>query len=263
MREDPPGFAVALPGRVEESAPVQAEVGQVPADGAHRDRAPVGGQFEGDATCRPLLLASQLLDPGDHLGRGGGGLAVRHAGAIEQAQLAELPVAAHPFARAGAGDAHFGGDVGDRTGLAALDEAAASLDGQWGARGGARTGSSCRRMGDLAVLILPSEDPSPCVSPSVCRCLQRHGPQHLGVKDGGAKAEFVDAHCIGCSRGNLASALHAPRIDRRRWAGGQTRQPDTNRHRGDRPSAWYGTADLPKISDGCDGDHNVGRDVVA
>lgn len=40
-----------------------------------------------------------------------------------------------------------------------------------------RIGSIRPRIGDLVVLILPSEDPPPCVSSFVCRCLQRYDPQ--------------------------------------------------------------------------------------
>ncbi len=69
VRDDPPGFAVAVSGRVEESASVHARMCRVPADDAHREREPVGGRLEGDTPRRPLLLASQLLDPGDDLGR--------------------------------------------------------------------------------------------------------------------------------------------------------------------------------------------------
>lgn len=42
-RDDPAWLTVAVSGRVEESAAVQAEAGLVPADGAHRDRDAVGG----------------------------------------------------------------------------------------------------------------------------------------------------------------------------------------------------------------------------
>jgi hypothetical protein len=41
-------FAVVLTGGVEEPASVQAEVDQVPADGADRDRDALAGQLEGD-----------------------------------------------------------------------------------------------------------------------------------------------------------------------------------------------------------------------
>ncbi|NKT67593.1 hypothetical protein GS860_06255 [Rhodococcus hoagii] len=120
--DDPSWCAVALTGRVEEPAPVQPEVGQVPADGPHRDDDAVIGEFEGDAPGRPFLLSAQALDPGDDLRCGGSGLAVRDARAVQQTALTELAVAVHPFAGTGAGDAHLGSDVGDRTSLTSLDE---------------------------------------------------------------------------------------------------------------------------------------------
>jgi hypothetical protein len=54
------------------------------------------------------------------------------AGAVGQAGLAEASVAVDPFAGALAGDAHLGGDVGDRAGLAALYETVPAFDGQRG-----------------------------------------------------------------------------------------------------------------------------------
>jgi len=130
--DDPAWFPVVLTVRVEESAPVQAEVSEVPADGAHRDGDAVGAQFVGDAGGGPLAGPAQRLDQRYGLGRGRGGLVVRNAGAVEQSEFAVFAVAGHPFAGAGSGDPHLGGDVGERAGLAALDETAATFDGQRG-----------------------------------------------------------------------------------------------------------------------------------
>jgi hypothetical protein len=91
--DDPSWFAVGLTGWIEEPAPVQPEVGQVPADRPHRDGDAVVGEFEGDAPGRPFLLAAQVLDPGDDL---------------------------------------CCGDVGDRTSLASLDEPSVAFYGQRG-----------------------------------------------------------------------------------------------------------------------------------
>lgn len=104
----------------------------MPADGPHRDGDAVVGEFEGDAPGRALLLAPQVLDPGDDLCCGGSGLAVRHVGAVEQIALTELAVAVHPFAGAGAGDPHLGSDVGDRTSQTSLDEPSTAPYGQRG-----------------------------------------------------------------------------------------------------------------------------------
>jgi hypothetical protein len=51
--------------------------------------------------------------------------------------------------------------MSDRTGPAALDQTAATFNGQRGITVGHRTGLSARQMGDLAVLILPPKDPFP------------------------------------------------------------------------------------------------------
>lgn len=56
-RGDPLDFTVGLAVRVYESTTVQAELGQVPGDGASTDRNTVCMQFEGYAGCRPLMLA--------------------------------------------------------------------------------------------------------------------------------------------------------------------------------------------------------------
>jgi hypothetical protein len=45
---DPSGLAVVLTGRVEEPAPVQAQVDQVPADRADRDRDTLAGELDAD-----------------------------------------------------------------------------------------------------------------------------------------------------------------------------------------------------------------------
>lgn len=87
-------------------------------------------RFVGDMAGRPLLVPVQLFDPGHRMGSGGGRLVVRHARLVEQTELAELAKAVHPFAGAGSGDAHLGGDVGEGAGLATLDESAAALGGQ-------------------------------------------------------------------------------------------------------------------------------------
>ncbi|CDZ86972.1 hypothetical protein RHRU231_680049 [Rhodococcus ruber] len=130
--DDSAWFPVVLAVRVEELAPVQAEVSEVSADGAHRDGDAVGAQFVGDAGCGPFAGPAQCLDPRYGLGRCCGGLVVRHAGAVEQTEFAVFAVAGHPFAGAGSGDPHLGGNVGERAGLAALDETAATFDGQRG-----------------------------------------------------------------------------------------------------------------------------------
>lgn len=130
--DDPAWLAVVLAVRVEEPAPVQAEVSEVPADGAYRDGDAVGGELVCDPSCGPLVVPAQGLDPCHGLGRGRGGLVVRDAGAVEQAEFTVLTVAGHPFAGAGPGDPHLGGDMGQRTGLAPLHEAAATFDGQRG-----------------------------------------------------------------------------------------------------------------------------------
>lgn len=120
----------------------------MPTDGPHRDGDAVVGEFEGDAPGRALLLAPQVLDPGDDLCCGGSGLAVRHVGAVEQIALTELAVAVHPPAGAGAGDPHLGSDVGDRTSQTSLDEPSTAPYGQ-------------RALGCLIAGTRPASDRSP------------------------------------------------------------------------------------------------------
>lgn len=87
-------------------------------------------------------------------------------------------VAGHPFTGAGPGDAHLGGDMGQRTGLAPLDETAATFDGQRGVTVEHGRVLSVA-LGELVVLpILPSEGPSAFFNP-LSWCLQRHDPQQL------------------------------------------------------------------------------------
>lgn len=71
--DDPAWLAVVLAVRIEELAPVQAEVSEVPADGAYRDADAVGGELVCDTSRGPLVLPSQGLDPRHGLGRGRGG----------------------------------------------------------------------------------------------------------------------------------------------------------------------------------------------
>lgn len=176
--DDPAWLAIVLAVRVEEPAPVQPEVSEVPADGAHRDGDAVGGELVCDAGGGPLFVPPQGLDPRHVLGRGRGGLVVRDAGAVEQAEFTVFAVAGHPFAGAGSGDPHLGGDMGERAGLAPLDGRRPSTDSgalRWSTDGFFRSAD------ELVVLpILPSEDPSAFVSP--WWCLQRHDPQQLGSR---------------------------------------------------------------------------------
>ncbi|MBM7459297.1 hypothetical protein JOE26_001972 [Rhodococcus coprophilus] len=129
---DPAWLAVVLDARIEDPAPVQPEVSQVPADGTHRDGDAVGGELMRDPGSGPLAVPPQRLDLRHGLGRCCGGLMVRDAGPVEQAELAVFAVAGHPFSGAGPGDPHLGGNVGQRAGPAPLHEAAATFDGQRG-----------------------------------------------------------------------------------------------------------------------------------
>ncbi len=130
--DDSAWLAVVLAAGVEESAPVRPEVGEVRADGAHRDGDVVGGEFVRETSGGPLTGPPQDLDSRHGLGRSRGGLVVRDAGAVEEAEFAVFAVAGHPFAGAGPGDPSLGSNVGQRTGLAPLHETAAAFDGQRG-----------------------------------------------------------------------------------------------------------------------------------
>ncbi len=70
--------------------------------------------------------------------------------------------------------------MGDRTGLAALHQTAATFDGQ---RGITVEHERVLRSADelVVLLILPPEDPSAFISPT-SRCLQRHAPQRQGLE---------------------------------------------------------------------------------
>ncbi|WP_442978147.1 hypothetical protein [Saccharothrix sp. 6-C] len=70
---------------------------------------------------------------------------------------ASAVMAVDPPRRALTGDAHLGRDVGDRAGLAALDQAAAAFMGQRALRWSA-DGSFCSADELVALLILSSED---------------------------------------------------------------------------------------------------------
>ncbi len=124
--DDPAWCPVVLTGGVEEPASVQTQVGELTGDRPHRDHSAFAMEFEREA----------------------------------EVAIAAPPV--HPFGGALAGDRHLGGDVGDRTVLAALDEAA--LDRQWGVtvEHGRVFRSSGRRIG---VFHPPPEDLSPSAHP--------------------------------------------------------------------------------------------------
>lgn len=51
-------------------------------------------------------------------------------GSVKRADVTELTPAVDPFSRAGPGDAHLGGDMGDRTFLAALYQSPAAFHSQ-------------------------------------------------------------------------------------------------------------------------------------
>ncbi len=144
--DDPAWLAVVLAVRVKEPAPVQAEVSQVPAGGTRRDADAVAGECVRDTSRGPLTAPPQGLDPCHRLGRRRGGLVVRNAGPVEQAEFTVFAVAGHPLAGAGPGNPHLGDDMGQRTSLAPLHETAATFDGQRGACGAPRSGSFVRRM---------------------------------------------------------------------------------------------------------------------
>lgn len=54
----------------------------------------------------------------------------RDAGSVDETVSAEPAVPVDPFASAGAGNAHLGGNMGDRAMLTPLTESAAAFDGQ-------------------------------------------------------------------------------------------------------------------------------------
>ena len=85
----------------------------------------------------------------------------RCRGAVGEAELAELAVAVDPLRRALPRDPHLRRDVRDRTALTSGDQAATTLDGQRGITVGHGRVFPIGRTSDLAVLILPPEDPSP------------------------------------------------------------------------------------------------------
>lgn len=183
--DDPPRRTGGGPGRIEEPAAVEAQVGQVPADRAHRHGHAVGGELQGDAAGRPFAVVAQPLDPDHHLGRGGGGLPTRSARAIQQAGLAEAAVAV---------DLHRGALLGDAISAATWAIGRVQqcwtrrwrpVDGQRGLRWSTDGPSSSADV-LVAVLILPPKDPSLVSGPASRH--QRHDPQHLDVRwnrDGG------------------------------------------------------------------------------
>ncbi len=67
------------------------------ADGAAADGCAFLAEFEGDAGCRPLVLAPHRLDSLHEAPGCGGRLPGRGGGAIDQAELAKLTVAIHPL----------------------------------------------------------------------------------------------------------------------------------------------------------------------
>jgi hypothetical protein len=131
-RVDAARLAVVAAVRVEHAAVVQAQVGQLSGDGAHRDHHAFVAQLESDATGGVLAVAAQLLDPDDGRGRGDSGLPSRGTRAVGQTDLAVAAVAVDPLRGALTGDTPLGGDMSDRTVLAALNETAAPFDGQRG-----------------------------------------------------------------------------------------------------------------------------------
>ncbi len=87
------------------------------------------------------------------------GRPVRHAGSIEQAELAEAAKPVHPLRCTLPRDAHLGGDMSDRAGPAAVHEPVAALDGERGIT--VRHGGSFGLwlMCELALHILPPKEP--------------------------------------------------------------------------------------------------------
>jgi hypothetical protein len=87
------GLAVGGAGRVEEPAPVQPELQQVPAHGAHRDGDAFEGQLGGVPCGRSTSVPGAVARSGPPLQPGwrwaGGGLAVRDAGPVKQTGLSD------------------------------------------------------------------------------------------------------------------------------------------------------------------------------
>lgn len=127
--------------------------------------------------------------------------------------MAAPPV--HPLRRALAGDPHLRGDVGDRTVLAALDQAATALDGQRGVtvEHGRIFRSSGRRIG---VFHPAAERFVPFSSPPRWR-QQPHDPQHLAagrykaLKTPTFMVELHSRPSTGCLRWPNANVANASR----------------------------------------------------
>src|SRR5690606_5635517 len=123
---------VHLAVRVDEPPAAQPELSQVAGDRAPADRGSALTELEGDARCRPLVLAPHRLDPRHRLAECRGRLPNRSRRAIKQPEFAELPIAVHPLRCSRTRDAHLGGHVRYWTGAAAFDESLAAFRGERG-----------------------------------------------------------------------------------------------------------------------------------
>ncbi len=129
---DPARCPVVLTRGIEEPTPVQPQMGELTGHRPHRDRGAFTVEFERDPSRRPLVDLAQPLDPGDDRGGSRCRLPMGCRGSVEQVEFAVPAPPVDPLGGALARDPHLGGDVSDRTVLAALDEAATALDEQWG-----------------------------------------------------------------------------------------------------------------------------------
>lgn len=130
--DDLPVLSVVLPCRVEVSAAGDPQPLQPSADSADAVVVAAAGEFQGDAASRPLAVPSPGVDELEDLGRQPRRTPGRSTGAVLKSFDAVVAVAVDPLRECGAGDACFGGDVGDGTaiGFDTFDQAEPSGRGQ-------------------------------------------------------------------------------------------------------------------------------------
>src|SRR5690625_1725455 len=128
---DLPGLAVALSAGVDEPPSAETELGQVAGDGAAVDRESELDEVVGGSIGRPFVFTPPGLDA---LGDPGGGtvrtpMPRRRAALQTVVAVTRSPV--DPLRRARPRDSHLGRHMGDRPGLASLNQPAAAFDTQW------------------------------------------------------------------------------------------------------------------------------------
>jgi hypothetical protein len=127
---DLPRLAIGFTIGVDEPAPVDADLSQVPVHGPSTDGRSGLGQLEGDPGSGPLVGPAQLFYEYEDLGRCRGRLVVRRGRAVLQPEFAVAPIAIYPLRCARPGHPHLGCDVRNRPRPATLDQSTAPLDGE-------------------------------------------------------------------------------------------------------------------------------------